>query len=298
MSSDIKYTWILNTFKTLPYLQLAIKSIRENAYYKNQPIIVYCENDEETHEWLKNQSDIETIYETNEIPKGIGGGVNEAVKRVKTEFFNLIHSDMVISKQYDKPLLDIVSSTDKPIVAGAWRVEPNIWNQQSRLGTLMAPINDEDGFGMYYHDFDWDGFVRYADTMVTVPELIDFRKIEGVSYMMRRKYFVPNDQRFAPSSFEDHMQSVQMQLLGYEFIITGKAMVWHFGSRSSIFLGQTDKLTGRSQRQIECEQRNIKTWIDIWGEPPSFDQFGFIKVTESMKQRLTHSQTQDSIKTL
>ena len=42
------YTWIINTFRSLPYLKLAVESIRENAYYKNQPILVYTENDTET----------------------------------------------------------------------------------------------------------------------------------------------------------------------------------------------------------------------------------------------------------
>ena len=88
MSEPI-YTWILNTYKSLPYLKLAIESIRENAYYKKQPIVVYTENDTETRDWLFEQRDIQWIYEENSTPKGIGGGVNEAIKRVKTEYFNL-----------------------------------------------------------------------------------------------------------------------------------------------------------------------------------------------------------------
>ena len=45
---NTKYTWVVNTYKSLCYLRLAIESIRENAYYKEQPIIVYTENDTET----------------------------------------------------------------------------------------------------------------------------------------------------------------------------------------------------------------------------------------------------------
>lgn len=283
--NDTKYTWILNTYKSLPYLKLAIESIRENAYYKNQPIIVYTENDTETRDWLLQQSDIECIYEENTTPKGIGGGVNEAVKRVKTEYFNLVHSDMYISRHYDRPLLHIVSSTDKPMVVGSWRLEPNIFNNQDRLGTVFAPPNTEEGFGTYYHDFKNKEFLQWADDFVITVGVPDFRKVEGVSYMMRTKYFIPNDSRFAPSSFEDHMQSVLMQLNGYDFIVTSKAIVWHFGARSSHFLGQHEKLTGTSQRQRESESKNIRTWIDLWGEAPSYDEVGFIKVTEKMRER-------------
>lgn len=283
--SQPKYTWILNTYKSLPYLKLAIESIRENAHYKSQPIIVYTENDEETRDWLLQQSDIECVYEENKVPKGIGGGVNEAVKKVRTEYFNLVHSDMFISRHYDRPLYDLVSSSPKPLVACAWRLEPNIFNNTDRLGTVFAPPNAEDGFGAYHHDFKKKEFLDWADDFVASSNAPDFRKVEGVSYMMRTKYFIPNDARFAPSSFEDHMQSVIMQLSGYEFVVTGKALVWHFGARSSHFLGQHDKLSGTSDRQKQSEARNIRTWINLWGEQPSYDEYGFVKVSDDMRKR-------------
>ena len=277
------YTWVINTYKSLPYLKLAIASIRENAYYKNQPIIVYTENDTETRDWLAQQPDIQYIYEENVVPVGIGGGVNKAIERVKTEYFSLIHSDFYISRNYDKPLFDIVSNTEKPLVAGAWRLEPNIFNNTDRIGTVFSPV--ENGFGVYHHDFLKNEFLDWADEFVKTSNAPDFRKVEGVSYMMRTKYFVPNDSRFAPSSFEDHMQSVLMQLKGYDFVVTGKALTWHFGARSSHFLGQHDKLTGTSDRQKVSEQKNYKTWLDLWNESPQYDEVGFIKVSEQMKQR-------------
>ena len=280
---NTKYTWVVNTYKSLCYLRLAIESIRENAYYKNQPILVYCENDTDTRDWLAQQSDIQYIYEENVVPVGIGGGVNKAIERVKTEYFSLIHSDFYISRHYDKPLFDLVSSTEKPLVAGAWRLEPNIFNNTDRIGTVFAPV--ENGFGVYHHDFLKNEFLDWADEFVKTSNAPDFRKVEGVSYMMRTKYFVPNDSRFAPSSFEDHMQSVLMQLKGYDFVVTGKALVWHFGARSSHFLGQHDKLTGTSDRQKVSEQKNYKTWLDLWNESPQYDEVGFIKVSEQMKQR-------------
>ena len=123
----------------------------------------------------------------------------------------------------------------------------------------------------------------WAEDFVTTSNAPDFRKVEGVSYMMRTKYFIPNNSRFAPSSFEDHMQSVIMQLNGYDFVVCGSAVTWHFGARSSHFLGQHDKLVGTSDRQKESEQKNYKTWLTLWEEPPSYDEYGFVKVTEKMR---------------
>jgi hypothetical protein len=276
------FSWVCNTFRSLPYLKLAIESIRENAYYKNQPILVYCENDTETRDWLAQQPDIEYIYEENIVPVGIGGGVNKCIEKVKTEFFSLIHSDFYISKNYDKPLFDLVSSTEKPLVAGAWRLEPNIFNNTDRIGTVFSPV--ENGFGVYHHDFLKNGFLDWADEFVKTSNAPDFRKVEGVSYMMRTKYFIPNDSRFAPSSFEDHMQSVLMQLNNYNFVVTGKALTWHFGARSSHFLGQHDKIVGTSDRQKQSESKNIRTWIELWNAAPSYDEVGFIKVSDNMRE--------------
>ena len=283
--SNTLYTWVINSYMSIPYLKLAIESIRENAHYENQPIIVYTENDEETYEWLKQQNDIESIYEKNDTPKGIGGGVNEAIKRVKTEFFSLIHSDMYISRHYDAPLFDVVSNTEKPFVACAWRLEPNIFNNQDRLGTIFAPPDTIGGFGAYHHDFKKNEFLSWADEFVSTTTLLDFRKVEGVSYMMRTKYFINNHDAYRPSSFEDHHQSVVMQLKGYDFVVSGRAITWHFGARSSHFLGQHDKLIGTSDRQKQSEAKNIKIWLELWGEYPTFDEYSFIKVTPQMRER-------------
>jgi GT2 family glycosyltransferase len=276
------FSWCINTYKSLPYLKLAIESIRENAFYKKQPIICYTENDEETAAWLQQQSDITAIIEYNKVPLGIGGGTNKCIEHVKTDIFSLIHSDFYISKNYDKPLFDLVSSTEKPLVAGAWRLEPNIFNNTDRIGTVFAPV--ENGFGVYHHDFLKNEFLDWADEFVKTSNAPDFRKVEGVSYMMRTKYFLNNSDTYKPTSYEDMDQSVRMQLEGYNFVVTGKALTWHFGARSSHFLGQHDKLTGTSDRQKQGEARNYQKWLKIWGEPPSYDEVGFIKVSDNMRE--------------
>jgi hypothetical protein len=68
-------------------------------------------------------------------------------------------------------------------------------------------------------------------------------------------------------------------------VVTPKALVWHFGARSSHFLGQHDKITGTSDRQKQSEAKNYRIWLDLWGESPQYDQFGFIMATEQMRER-------------
>ena len=271
----------------MPYLKLAIASIRRNAFYKDAPIIVYTENDPETGEWISSQPDITPIVETNAVQKGIGGGANVAISRVQTEFFSLVHSDMYISKHYDKPLLDEVEKSEVPLVACAWRVEPNVWNQPSRLGTTMVPTSSADGFGMYHHDFQAEAFESTADNFV-ISNNVKFRKVEGVSYVMRKADWDRiggNDPLFAPASWEDMDLHLRMAYHGYNFVVTSKAVVWHFGSRGAIFMDQPDKLVGRSERQLKAERDNAAKWLTKWGEAPTFDENGFIVLTEGLKKK-------------
>ena len=282
-------TWCISTHNNFDYLKLAVESIRRNAFYKDSPIIIHAENcTDGTDEWLVRQSDIIPLIDHhNNSPKGIGGGANFAISHVKTPMLSLIHSDMVISRHSDEPLVNEVSKSAKPMVACAWRAEPNIWNQPDRLGTTMVPIDTLNGFGMYYHDFEVDQFESWADEFVKqLP--IRFRKVEGVSYVMRKSdwdYVGGNCFWSRPSSFDDHDLSARWTCEGYDFVVTSKSVVWHFGARGSIFMGQSDKLSGRSQRQLECEAKNSKKWLEVWGEVPQYDDVGFIKVTDEMKLR-------------
>ena len=37
-------TFCLSTYNTLNYLKLAVKSVRENSFYKDSPFVIHAEN--------------------------------------------------------------------------------------------------------------------------------------------------------------------------------------------------------------------------------------------------------------
>jgi GT2 family glycosyltransferase len=155
----------------------------------------------------------------------------------------------------------------------------------------MTPTNTTDGFGVYYHDFEADNFEEWADVFVDINQHLtssSFRKVEGVSYVMRKSDWDRiggNDSLFAPASWEDMDLHLRMTYNNYRFVVTSRAIVWHFGSRGANFMNQPDKLTGRSERQLRAERDNAAKWMTKWGEPPTFDQYGFIVLTESLKKK-------------
>ena len=75
-------TTCIGTNNTLPYLKLAVRSVRKNHHYKDSPLIVCAENcSDGTNEWLeenKKKYNITPLIVTtdDDAEIGIGGGMN------------------------------------------------------------------------------------------------------------------------------------------------------------------------------------------------------------------------------
>ena len=158
-------TFCISTYNNLPYLKIAIKSVRTNSFYQDSPFIIHAENcSDGTDEWLKENSDkykLEYYVDKNDISLGIGGGMNFCADRVKTEFIMFLHSDFYVTKNWDKHLMDVFDKYPKEKMwVNSHRVEPNMFNNpSSRPGTVILP---KESFGAYYNDFDQKSFEEWA----------------------------------------------------------------------------------------------------------------------------------------
>jgi GT2 family glycosyltransferase len=273
-------TFCISTYNNLNYIKLAIESVRENSYYKDSPFIIHAENcDDGTDEWLeenKEKYDLEIYIDHNDAPIGIGGGMNFCADKVKTEYIMFLHSDFYVSKNWDLECLNIFDKyPNTPMWVFSQRIQPNIFNEPSRPGTLIVP---NEYFGEYHYNFNKELFLEYAKELA---ELNDFEiKIgEGVSGLIRKKdwdFIGGNDPIFSPTSWEDKDLFIRMLMNNYKFVLTSKSIVWHFGARGSHRLEENN---GKSaQRQIEAEQKNIINWLNKWKKMPIFDENNFIKL--------------------
>ena len=68
---------------------------------------------------------------------------------------------------------------------------------------------------------------------------------------------------------------LRMLQKGFEFILTSKSLVWHFGARGSHRLEENDGKS--SERQIKAERDNKEKWLSKWGKLPAFNEIGMIK---------------------
>ena len=272
-------TFCISTFNNLEYLKIAIDSVRTNSHYNDAPFIIHAENCEDgTDEWLKEHAkeyDLEYYIDKNDVPLGIGGGMNFCAERVKTEYIMFLHSDFYVTKDWDLGLLNVFKQyPDEKLWVNSHRVEPRMFDgQESRHGTVIV---SQDEFGAYYHDFQKDKFEQWANQFT---EMNDFQipKGEGVSGLIRKcdwDEIGGNDPLFAPASWEDMDLFLRMLQAGFRFVLPSKSLVWHFGARGSHRLEENEGKTW--ERQLKAEENNRHKWAEKWGSMPKYNEYEFI----------------------
>jgi GT2 family glycosyltransferase len=270
-------TFCLSTFNTLNYLKLAVQSVRENSYYRDAPFIIHAENcTDGTNEWLSencSKYNLEIYIDKNEIPLGIGGGMNFCANKVKTKYIGFLSSDFYVAKNWDKELVDICeNNSNKHLWTFSYRVEPDIFNDPNhRPGVLKASI---DTFGEFYHNFNSVDFLAWAEEF-SVANNVHYHIPHGVSGVISKEawdYIGGNDDRFAPMYWEDADIFIRMLNEGYDFILTSKSVLYHFASRTSRF--PDDNLKVRPQHLVEYEQRSLRRFIEKYGKLPIHGPLG------------------------
>lgn len=276
-------TTCISSNNNLEYLKLAVKSIRQNAHYNDMPIIIYAENcTDGTNEWLSNNKyNLEYYIENNKIEKGIGGGMDFCVNKTKTEYVNIIHSDMWIAPNQDLELLKLYDNIDSNtrLIASSYRIQPRIFpnDPDYRPGTVFVSVDE---FGAYHNDFNSDYFDEWA-TEFSQNNDVNVRKGGGAGFFCKKKdyeWIGGNDPLFAPASYDDMDLFIRMQLENYKFKMVTKSVVWHFSARGSHFRDEAkDNFKNKSKRQIISEQNNSQKFINKWGRLPEYDSQTFVK---------------------
>jgi GT2 family glycosyltransferase len=271
-------THCISTHNNLPYLKLAIRSVRQHSYWKDAPFIIHAENcTDGTNEWLKGFAesyDVNYYIDTNDKPKGIGGGMNFCAERVETEYINFLHSDFVVTPNWDLELMKVHDDNeDKKLWVNSFRIEPNMFNDTDRPGTHFVP---KEAFGAYHDDFNQHAMFKYAKELAKMNDFM-IPKGEGVSGLVKKEVWDEtggNDPQFAPTSWDDYDLFWRMIQNGVEFMMPTKSVVWHFGARGSHRLEENDNKT--SARQSKHEQINAQKFYKKWGGMPKKNEYGMI----------------------
>jgi glycosyltransferase involved in cell wall biosynthesis len=290
-------TFCVSTYNNLEYLKWCIPSVRKNAYFKDSTFIVHAENcTDGTNEWLEevqNQYNLEIYIEPQFKPaRGIGGGMNFCADKVKTEYIIFLQSDFYVAENFDLALYQEIQKYSDPTIVSSWRIQPNVFNDNERVGTIFTPLNV---FGAYFDDFNESYFLEYSKTFSEIND-IQVKRGEGAGgYIIKKKdwdYIGGNDSLFAPTSWEDMDLFIRMQNEKFNFTQTTKSVIWHFAGRGSHRLEENN---GQScQRQKETEQINASKFLHKWGQYPLFDNLNFVKPIPSTKNRMIYDITNNT----
>jgi len=282
-----KITSVIPTYNNLPFLKLTVTSVRQNCYYNDMPIVIFAENcTDGTNDWLHNYGDefgIKYYIEDGkdrEDQRGIGGGIDYCVSKVKTEFVNILHSDFWVAPNQDIELLKLYEEfPNDRLIASSFRVQPNIFpnDPDYRPGTIFVPIDE---FGAHGDDFEQNYFDDWA-AKFTNDNDVRVRKAGGAGYFCRVEDHINmggNDPRFEPMYWEDKDLFMRMQMEDYKFIMTSKSLIWHFTSRTSRFPDGTKTLDNnkRPSHLVEWERRATQRFIEKWGRLPEEDADSFV----------------------
>ena len=271
-------TFCISTYNNLPYLELAIQSVRQHSYWKNAPFIIHAENcSDGTDEWLEEnapQYSLEYYIDKNDNPKGIGGGMNFCAEKVKTEYIMFLHSDFYVTPNWDLELMKVHEKyNDDKLWVNSFRIEPNMFGDKDRPGTHFVP---KEAFGAYHDDFKPEGLLEYAK-LIALKNDFEIPKGEGVSGLVKKSWWDQiggNDPLFAPTSWDDYDLFLRMLNEGGRFLMPTKSIVWHFGARGSHRLEENNNQS--SDRQRKAEQANAQKFYNKWGGLPKKDQYGMI----------------------
>lgn len=271
-------THCISTYNNLPYLKIAIESVRTNSHFKDAPFIIHAENcTDGTDEWLAENAErynLEYYIDKNEVPLGIGGGMNFCADKVQTKYINFLHSDFYVTKNWDLELLKIHEKypNDK-LWVNSFRIEPNMFNSPDRVGTALVPPS---AFGGYYYDFDAERLEEWASEFKQNND-VEIPKGEGVSGLVTKELWDEvggNDPLFAPASWDDMDLFLRFLQTGARFVMPTKSVVWHFGARGSHRLEENNGQS--SERQKKAEAVNQQKWLQKWNRFPKFDKYGMI----------------------
>jgi GT2 family glycosyltransferase len=270
-------THCISTYNNLPYLKLAVESVRKNSYFKDAPFIIHAENcTDGTYQWLADNGVKYnlTVYIKDLEPSGLGQGMNFIASKVTTQYINFLHSDFYVTENWDLELLKVHEREPaKKLWVNSFRIEPNMFNSPTRHGTLLVDPSD---FGAYANDFNKERLEEYAKEFTLLNDF-EIPKGEGVSGLVKKYVwdkFGGNDPLFAPTSWDDMDLFLRMKRGGVEFVMPSKSVVWHFGARGSHRLEENGGQS--SERQKRAEAENIQKFYSKWKGLPTFDAYGMV----------------------
>jgi glycosyltransferase involved in cell wall biosynthesis len=217
------FSILIPTWNNLAYLQLCIKSIRKNAHFEHQIIVIINEGKDGTLEWVKTQTDLDYIFSNENL--GICFGLNAARSLVQANYVCYMNDDMYACPNWDLPLKNEIDAIghDYFFLSGTM-IEPTDTNNPCVIvdpyGTDIDTFEEDFLLKNYKKNTkkDWKGATWPPN--VLHRDLWDL--VGGMSV------------EFSPGMYSDPDLSRKLWAVGVRhFKGLGESRVYHFGSKST-----------------------------------------------------------------
>ncbi|GAB4326074.1 MAG: hypothetical protein Kow00127_18830 [Bacteroidales bacterium] len=230
--NDYQFSIVIPTWNNLDYLQLCLKSIRQNSAFRHQIIVVVNEGSDGTLEWIQEAADMDYIHATENI--GICYGLNIARPLVRADYLLYLNDDMYLLPGWDVVLMNEIRDIGHTrFMLSGTMVEPvrsgNPCVVVKDFGQDLESFREEEllvNYRTLYRD-DWSGSM-WPPSLVPV-DLWDL--VGGLSI------------EFSPGMYSDPDFARKLWETGVRtFKGCGRALAYHFSSKST---GRIRKNNGR-----------------------------------------------------
>lgn len=258
-SATMKTSIIILTYNKLEHSRDCIESIRKYTRPGTYEIIVIDNNSTDgTVDWLKQQDDIRTIF--NSENKGFPAGCNQGIRMAGGDDILLLNNDVIVTHNWLDNMSACLHSADD---IGAVGPVTNFANYYQTIRCKYHSLEE-------LHEFARRFNVSNQDLWEPRIKLIGF-------CMLIRKSITDQigllDERFSPGHFEDDDYSARIRREGYRLMLCRDTFIHHFGSAS---------FKDDPQKHVELGVRNAKIFEDKWGFNSEYSSYIRHEIIECM----------------
>ncbi len=262
-----KTSIIILTYNNLEYNKICIESIRNYTKPGIYEIIVVDNHSTDgTVEWLKQQENLKTIFNEENVgfPKGCNQGIEIAEKG---NDILLLNNDVIVMPNWLENLQKCLHSSKDIGAVGA------ITNSCSNYQAISLPYNNFDDIFKFAHQNNISNLSLWEERLRLVGfcMLIKNEVVQKIGVL---------DERFTPGNYEDDDYSLRIRQAGYRLILCKDSFIYHFGSMS---------FSKEKEKYNEVLVNNRKKFIEKWG----IDPYSIMDIRKDITQIIkTHASEQ------
>ena len=208
---------VILTFNKISYTKKCIESIRKYTSKGSYEIIVVDNaSTDGTISWLKEQSDIITIFNKDNL--GFPKGCNQGIEIAQGSEVLLLNNDVIVTPKWLEQMLEALYSSEKigavgPVTNYAHGQEiPVTYQNEAEMVSFASEVTE-----------------KFKNKWSQKTKLIGFCLLFKKSVLEEVGVL---DELFSPGNYEDDDISFRILLAGYKLLLCHNIFVHHFGSTS------------------------------------------------------------------